>query len=212
MKEVCKCIPVNAIQYSDFLIRLATCSASFFSFSYESWISAVFNASLIISSSALVIPEALSFDNLLINVYQQTSWNVANPLSSQFTWKSDRYIKPSTQLHYRSPIKLYFISDTRVIKFSLSSLSLSVNYEITIIYLPERSFFGKAYALVSTLPSVDLMGPLSHEIAAHFHNLESPDPVAILMRFVDFERMDWFKYPGYRHKYVCNCCWYAPVT
>lgn len=95
---------------------------------------------------------------------------------------------------------------------SLSSLSLSVNYEITIIYLPERSFFGKAYALVSTLPSVDLMGPLSHEITAHFHNLESPDPVAILMRFVDFERMDWFKYPGYRHKYVCNCCWYAPVT
>lgn len=125
LKEVCKCIPVNAIQYSDFLIRLATCSASFFSFSYESWISAVFNASLIMSSSALVIPEALSFDNLLINVYQQTSWNVANPLSSQFTWKSDRYIKPSTQLHYRSPIKLYFISDTRVIKFSLSSLSLS---------------------------------------------------------------------------------------
>lgn len=98
-------IPVNAIQYSEFLIRWATCSASFFSFSYESWISAVFNASLIMSPSALVIPEALSFDNLLIKVCQQTSWNVANPSSFQFTWKSDK--NAVYKMTTISPIKLY---------------------------------------------------------------------------------------------------------
>lgn len=100
---------------------------------------------------------------------------------------NDNYIAYKTIPVYR----LYsLISRTSIqlnISFLFFSLSLCELRNHDNLYIPERSFFGKAYALVSTLPSVDLIGPLSHVITAHFHNLESSVPVAILMGFVDFE-------------------------